>query len=107
MKPHKTLLLLLASIALMAGPALRAAAADGTITGRVLNSATGDYLAGASVELVGTSISAVTEADGSFRLSHVPAGMREVRAQYTGLNPERRSILVAAGETAEVAAIRL
>ncbi|MBI5694025.1 MAG: TonB-dependent receptor [Verrucomicrobia bacterium] len=75
-------------------------AATGTVTGRVLNPATGAYLASAEVRLVGTDLLTVTEPDGFYRITQVPPGAHTVRASYTGLKAATATVEVRAGETA-------
>lgn len=68
----------------------------GQITGRVSNRGTGAYLEGARVRVAGTQISAVTEHDGSYRLSVAPGNYTLV-VSYTGLDAQEQSLAVAAG----------
>ena len=63
----------------MAIPAL---AAD--VTGIVTNAQGGEPLAKIQVDLLGTSITAVTGPDGKFRLSQLPAGAYVVQASGVG-----------------------
>jgi iron complex outermembrane receptor protein len=48
----------------------------GVITGRVLNSATNEYIRNAEVRVQGTAITAVTEDGGYYRLNNVPLEQR-------------------------------
>ncbi len=90
------LLLLLALVA----PAARAqGAATGTISGRVLNQGTGEYLRNAIVTVPGTPITATAEAGGVYTLSGVPAGPAKVVFTYAGLDAKEESVLVTAGQT--------
>src|SRR5687767_8471497 len=78
---------------------LAAAQANGTITGRVSNAATGTYLESAIVSIEGTGLQTATERGGEFSLS-VPAGTHTVVVTYTGLDAARESVQVTAGSTA-------
>jgi TonB-dependent receptor len=78
------------------------ATAVGTIEGRVLNARTGEYVEGARLTVPGTSLETFTDADGSFRLSNVPAGPARVTTFYTGLPPQTTPTVVAAGQTARL-----
>ncbi|MES2694516.1 MAG: TonB-dependent receptor [Verrucomicrobiota bacterium] len=78
---------------------LRAQAATGTITGRVLNEGTGQYLRSAVVTVAGTNISTVAEAGGAYTLSGVPAGEARVLVSFLGLDPSETTVRVAAGQT--------
>ncbi|MBM3854584.1 MAG: hypothetical protein FJ399_15775, partial [Verrucomicrobia bacterium] len=79
---------------------LRAAApALGTITGRVFNPGTREYVSSAAVRLAGTEITTVTEQDGFFRLPMVPAGTHTLTVAYTGARTASVAVEVRAGET--------
>lgn len=74
-------------------------AATGTITGRVLNQGTGEYLRNATVSVVGTNISTKAEDGGNFSISGVPAGPQRLRVSYTGLESIEETVNVLAGQT--------
>ena len=73
--------------------------ATGTITGRILNEATGQYLRSATVTVVGTNVSTVAEAGGVYTLNGVPAGPARLSVVYAGLDPVEVTVNVAAGQT--------
>ena len=75
-------------------------AAAGVITGTVKNEATGQFLRNAEVRVEGTNLSALTESDGSFRLSNVPAGPQKLVVNYAGLDPLTHTVAVSAGQAA-------
>ena len=77
----------------------RAQAATGTISGRVLNQGTGQYLRSAVVTVVGTNIAANSEAGGTYVLSGVPAGVARIAVTYAGLDPAEITVNVTAGQT--------
>ncbi|MDO8542581.1 MAG: TonB-dependent receptor [Opitutaceae bacterium] len=99
-------------ISLIALPALvcfssRAPAAEspvggdaGIVSGNVSNAGTGNLLEGARVELAALGLTALTDNTGRFVLINVPAGAHEIVASYTGLDPVRASVTVAAGQRA-------
>ena len=60
---------------------------SGVIAGRVLEGETGRGLAGAAITAVGTQRSTVSDLEGGFRLSDVPAGRREITVSKTGFLP--------------------
>ncbi len=66
----------------------------GVITGRILNKATGQYLSDAIVTIEGTSIQAVTDSTGAYRLENVPAGAVRVSASYAGLDDMTKDVTV-------------
>ncbi len=71
----------------------------GTVTGRVFNEATGDYLKNAMVAVIGSDRSTVADTGGAFTLTGLPAGVVRLRASYTGLDPVEQTIAVPAGST--------
>jgi iron complex outermembrane recepter protein len=75
-----------------------AQAGAGTISGTVSNAGTGNLLEGARVELPSRGLTALTDNTGRFNLSGVPAGTHDVTVSYLGLDPERRSVTVTAGQ---------
>ena len=75
-------------------------AATGSITGRVFNPATGEYVRNATVSIVGTSLEAQTEGSGTYRLLNVPAGEVTLRVTYPGYNAITENLSVTDGATA-------
>jgi iron complex outermembrane recepter protein len=73
-------------------------AAAGVVTGTVSNSATGNLLEGAHVEIPALGLAALTDNTGRFVLTGVPAGAHEVVVGYIGLDALRRQVSVAAGQ---------
>ncbi len=91
-------LLCVAALTLLSS-GMRAAEA-GVISGAVSNSATGNMLEGAAVELPQLGLRILTNNAGRYTLSGVPAGTHEVVVTYIGLDPMRQTITVSAGQTA-------
>lgn len=92
-------LLLLALTLAVSGPL--AAQETGRIVGRVIDAGQGGPIAGAVLEVVGTTVRAQTAIDGRFTLANVPAGSVAVRARYIGFQPKVvEGITVPAGGTA-------
>jgi TonB-dependent receptor len=89
----------LASLLAIPGFAQAPAASTGTVTGRVLNVATGRYLNNARVTVEGTNLQAQTNEFGEFRLSGVPTGQARIQTFYTGLDPVTTTVTVNAGQT--------
>ena len=73
----------------------------GSITGRVQNTDTGQYVNNARVTVRGTNLVAPTDETGTFRLSAVPAGEVILEIFFTGLDPLRAPLTLAAGQTLE------
>lgn len=98
----RKLVWLLAFLALLTAAARPAAAqGTGTIQGSVTDARSGP-VQGARVNVDGTSIGAVTGADGRFVLRNVPAGTRTVRAAMLGYASAQRTVTVTDGGTATV-----
>ena len=72
--------------------------ATGSISGRVHNEATGQYLNNARVTVKGTDLTAFTDETGTFRIGGVPAGSAIVEAFYSGLDPLTVTVPVSAGQ---------
>ena len=92
--------LALAAVALLPVAARAQSGGTGTITGRVLNQATGQYLNNAEITIVGTNLSVISEEGGFYRILNVPAGVASLSVNYAGLDTGTASVTVAAGQTA-------
>jgi len=88
-------------VAFAALPLAASAAEVGSITGRVQNTDTGQYVNNARVIVRGTNLVAPTDETGTFRLSAVPAGEVILEIFFTGLDPLRAPLSLAAGQTLE------
>ncbi len=98
------LALLLVSLLAASTPTLLVAQpGTGALRGRVSNALTGAYLEGALVEVTGTTVSTLTEADGAFRLRDLPPGAITLRVTYTGLDPQTIRAEGTGDRTVEVA----
>lgn len=72
----------------------------GSISGRIQNEATGQYLTNVRVSVKGTGLTAFTDETGVFRISNVPAGNALLEAFYSGLDPQIVTVPVTTGQTA-------
>jgi TonB-dependent receptor len=70
----------------------------GSVRGRVLNTATGEYVRNAEIRVEGTSIVAYSDDGGQFRLTGLPVGQVTLTVRYTGLEQGRAVANVLAGE---------
>ena len=75
-----------------------AASAQTTVTGRVTDAETGGPLPGVHVYLGGTTVGAVTDAAGTYRLPDVPSGAHDLVATFVGFEPGVRVLDTRAGE---------
>lgn len=73
----------------------------GTVTGRVFNTANGEFVENARVVVEGTALETFTDATGSYRLPQVPAGVARVSVFFTGLARQSEAIQVTPGATAQ------
>src|SRR5688572_26871678 len=74
--------------------------AQGSVTGRVVQSSTLRPLAGAQVSIPGTGIGALANNDGRFLLVNVPVGQHTVRVEIIGFGTQERSVTVTQGQSA-------
>jgi iron complex outermembrane receptor protein len=75
-----------------------ASRSPGVVTGWVSNQATRNLLGGATVEVPALSMSAQTDATGTYTLREVPDGTHEIVASYAGLDPRRATVRIAGGQ---------
>lgn len=79
---------------------LHAQSATGSISGRIFNPATKEYVRNAQVSIAGTNLQTESESDGSFSFPVVPAGAVTLNVIYTGYTAAPDSFTVTAGQTA-------
>lgn len=89
--------LFVVAVVLGAGPA---SAQEGAVTGSVVEASTGDPLDAAQVLVVGTGVGTLTDADGSYRITGVPAGQQQVQVQLLGYGSRTRTVQVQSGQSA-------
>ncbi|MFC1549682.1 TonB-dependent receptor [Candidatus Neomarinimicrobiota bacterium] len=66
----------------------------GTVTGRVTDATTNDYLPGANVLIQGTNYGAATDRAGSFSIPNIPSGDYTLSVQYIGYTEYTQEITV-------------
>jgi outer membrane receptor protein involved in Fe transport len=76
-----------------------ATAQTGTISGTV-NGEQGEPIGFAQVVVEGTSLGAVTDADGTYTVTGVPAGSHTLRTEFLGYRPQSATVQVSAGGSA-------
>ncbi len=79
---------------------LNAQPQSSTVEGRVKNAESGNYLNNARVAVEGTNIETLTNADGDFRLTNLPAGMVRLKISYAGMESQTAAVEAAAGSVA-------
>ncbi|HEX5817262.1 MAG TPA: TonB-dependent receptor, partial [Gemmatimonadales bacterium] len=94
---------MLAVLVLMLAPgSLVAQQETGRLVGRVVEGEQGTPLAGALVEVTGTSIKTATAVDGRFILQNVPVGTVSLSVRLIGFQPKTvTGLAIAKGETTE------
>ncbi|MGI9174912.1 MAG: SusC/RagA family TonB-linked outer membrane protein [Rhodothermales bacterium] len=75
-----------------------AAQSTGTLTGQVIEAATGDPLPGVNVVITSLTQGAATDVDGNYIIPDIPEGTYEVVARFVGYGDERVTVDVQAGE---------
>jgi TonB-dependent receptor len=91
------------ALALFASPLpAPAVAGDGVVSGVVLDSRASSALPGALVRIEGSSLEAVADSRGRFRIAGVPDGERVVEVSYLGFEPGRLAVRVENGRTPDV-----
>jgi TonB-linked SusC/RagA family outer membrane protein len=87
-------------VAIMAGAARTADAQQGIITGRVTDRGANRPVDQVQVAVVGTTLGALTSAEGTYTIRGVPPGTYTVRALRVGYGEQRQSVTVAAAQSA-------
>ena len=77
-------------------------AQTGTVRGRVTDASAARGVGDVQVLVAGTRIGGVTGPDGSYTLTAVPAGTREISARRLGYQPATKSVAVPGGGTVTV-----
>lgn len=98
--PLWTILLLFACVATT--PAQPASTGPGELAGQVSNAVTRASLQGASVELVGTGRTTLTDASGQFSFRNLPAGSYTVAVAYAGLDRVSETVAITSGGRASL-----
>ena len=78
--------------------AVRGAGHAGSISGRVKNAVTGQFLNNARVTVQGTDLVAFTDQSGAYQLVNVPAGPVTLEVFYTDLDVQRLPLEIKADE---------
>jgi outer membrane cobalamin receptor len=79
---------------------------QGTVTGVLVDSSTGENLVGAAAVVKGTSIGTASLFDGTFSLK-VPAGKQTLLFSYIGYIPSEKEITVKDGQTLDLGKVQL
>ncbi|MBI3887010.1 MAG: TonB-dependent receptor [Opitutae bacterium] len=94
-----SVLVVLVSLLWFTAPAF--AQGTGSITGRVTDEASKNYLVGAEVRLAGTSQTVSTDRTGTFELRNVAAGAHSIEVSYLGNVGKTVAVEVADGQRAQ------
>ncbi len=74
------------------------AEATATVSGRVQNAVTGQFLSNARVSILNTDLSTFTDETGRYVISRVPTGQVTIEVFYTGLDTASRVLAIAPGQ---------
>lgn len=77
-------------------------AQTGTVMGTVTGAGTGEALAAAQVQIVGTTMGAASDLAGDYVIMNVPAGSYTVRCSFLGYKAASAEVTVSSGQTATV-----
>ena len=88
------------ALSCLAGSGAVANAQQATIAGRVTDRATNRPIDQVQVMVVGTTLGALTNAEGGYTIRGVPAGTHAVRALRVGYSEQRRTVTVGGAEQA-------
>ena len=77
----------------------QAAAAQGTIIGRLTTQGSNEPVAEGRVIVVGTSLFTTTNADGRYTIRNVPSGLQQVRVMRVGYAEQKKSVEITTGQT--------
>jgi len=77
------------------------AAQVGNVTGSVTVATTGEPINGAQVSIEGTSRGALTNANGRFLITQVPAGAHTLQVVYLGYGSQSQEVTITSGGTTE------
>jgi TonB-linked SusC/RagA family outer membrane protein len=83
-------------------PAAVLAQAQGVVQGTVVDSSSGQPIPSVQVSVVGSSLGALTSADGRFRINGVPEGQHTIRARRIGYGTQDVTVTVSADGAATV-----
>jgi TonB-dependent receptor len=89
-----------ASFVIALGATSAPAAEAGTLTGSVSNTATGNLLEGARVEVPALGLATLVDPTGRYAFTALPAGTHELVVSYLGLDTVRRPVTIATGQRA-------
>ncbi len=90
-------LLLVAFVVLLAPVAMFAQTAS--ISGRVTDSANGEVITGANIYVVQLERGAVSDLDGNFTVTNIPAGTYTVNITYVGYRPISQQVTLSSGQS--------
>ncbi|MDX1647055.1 MAG: TonB-dependent receptor [Longimicrobiales bacterium] len=87
-------------MALLLATADIASAQTGIVAGRVVDAQSSRPLTNAQISIPGTGLGGLTQADGTYRITGVPAGTQTVRVQILGYATQEETVNVSSGATA-------
>jgi TonB-dependent receptor len=95
MNKHLTILIILFSIILSAPRIL----SQGSISGKVTDSLSTERLVGANIYIIGTSLGASSNIEGTYKITGIPAGNYTLKISYVGYRSREYKINVESGKS--------
>ena len=92
-------IILFSALFILSNPLDLQAQAEGTITGKVVETTTGSVLPGANIVIEGTNRGAAADPSGRFTISDLPAGSYTLTASFLGYQDMAKEIEVIANQT--------
>lgn len=96
------LILTAAFLAAFTSTSFAQSSASAGLKGRVLNSATQQFLDQADVRIEGANRQTLTDREGYYAFSNLEPGVYTVAVTYTGLEPVKKTVEVQSGKTAQL-----
>lgn len=69
--------------------------AQGTLRGAVTDSISNDKLIGATIAVIGTSLGGMTDVEGEYKITNIPAGKHQLKITYVGYRTKYYSVEIA------------
>ncbi len=96
---HRRMMFVACALLLALAPASVAAQGGGVLSGRLLNSLSGDPIPGATVQIDELGLMTMSGPDGTFKFDNVPPGPYHLSVHSQGYSTRRTEVTVAAGAT--------
>jgi TonB-linked SusC/RagA family outer membrane protein len=86
-------------LAALLAPVASAQAQQGSVSGRITDAASGQPVAGALVNVVGTALATHTNTEGQYAIRGITPGTIQLRVLRVGYSEQRQTVAITAGQT--------